>query len=97
MNEQENLDSKLVKYRSLTQEALAKVSVKKGIGEKEKAMAEKLLEMAKSYFHDAGYFEEKNMPLTALAAYSYAHAWIDAGVRLGLLDGKGDDKLFILP
>ena len=35
--------------------------------------------------------------LLALPAYSYAHAWLDAGVRAGLLDAQGDDRLFTLP
>ncbi|MBS3057208.1 MAG: DUF357 domain-containing protein, partial [Candidatus Diapherotrites archaeon] len=33
----------------------------------------------------------------ALAAFSYAHAWLDAGVRAKLLDARGDDNLFTLP
>ena len=97
MKDQENLDEKLAKYMQLTQAALDKVQLLSKKGTKENIMGKKLLEMAESYFVDAQYFESNGMKLTALAAYSYAHAWIDAGVRLGLLDGKGDDKLFILP
>ena len=33
----------------------------------------------------------------AFGAINYAHAWIDAGVKLRLLDGHGDDELFTLP
>ena len=33
----------------------------------------------------------------AFGAINYAHAWIDAGVKIGLLDGHGDDVLFTLP
>ncbi|MEM4257327.1 MAG: DUF357 domain-containing protein [Candidatus Diapherotrites archaeon] len=86
----ENLEEKLAKYRSLTKLALEKVEIRKEYGKK-------LLEMAKAYYEDAQYFEKKGLKLTALAAYSYAHAWIDAGVRIGLLDGKNDDNLFVLP
>lgn len=94
---QENIDQKLATYKSLTQAALEKVQLLSKKGSTENTMGKKLLEMAESYFVDAQYFEVQGMKLTALAAYSYAHAWIDAGVRLGLLDGKNDDKLFILP
>lgn len=95
--DQENIDAKLVRYRSVTQAALEKVQLLSKKGTKETDMGKKLLEMAQSYFTDAQYFESTGMKLTALAAYSYAHAWIDVGVHLGLLDGKNDDKLFILP
>ncbi|VVC00138.1 Uncharacterised protein [uncultured archaeon] len=94
---EDGLMEKLANYRALTKKALEKVGFAKGLGEKEMADAEKLLEMGRNYFADAQYFEMHGKPLTALAAYSYAHAWIDAGVRLCLLDGKGDDRLFTLP
>jgi len=87
----ENLEEKVAKYRALTQKALEKV----GLVDKEKGS--ELLEMAQNYYNDAQHFEKEGKLLTALAAYSYAHAWIDAGVRLGLLDGKGDNELFVLP
>ena len=94
---EEPLHEKVAKYRELTRLALEKVELNTPKGTKENEMGKKLLEMAESYFMDGQYFEQGAKPLTALAAYSYAHAWIDAGVRLGLLDGKGDDRLFVLP
>lgn len=89
----EDIDEKLEKYRELTQRALEKVSIIDG----NEAQAKELLEMAKSYYSDAQHFEKKGKKLTALAAYSYAHAWIDVGVRLRILDGKDDNELFVLP
>ena len=93
----ESIEAKLKKYRELTLKALEKVELKSPKGSKENEMGKKLLEMAESYYSDAQFFEQEGKLLTALAAYSYAHAWIDAGVRLGLLDGKGDSRLFTLP
>ncbi|MCR4335033.1 MAG: DUF357 domain-containing protein [archaeon] len=90
-NEKENIEEKVSKYRELTKKALKKV----GIIDNEKG--NELLEMARDYFNDAQHFEKEGKLFTALAAYSYAHAWIDAGVRLGFLDGKNDDQLFVLP
>ena len=52
--------------------------------------------MARNYYSDAGHFGKQGDMLLALAAYSYAHAWLDAGVRAGILDGKGDSRLFTL-
>ena len=91
------LQEKVLHYHSLTEAALKKVSIKKGLSAKEKKIAADFLEMAKNYFSDAKHFEEKGELATALAAFSYAHAWLDAGVRAKLLDGKNDDKLFTLP
>ncbi len=94
---EEPLETKLEKYRELTKRALEKVKLNSPKGTKENLMGKQLLEMAENYYNDAQYFEQDGKPLTALAAYSYAHAWLDAGVHLGLLDGKGDDRLFVLP
>lgn len=94
-NPEEKLPEKLRKYREITGEALAKIGVKAKKGEEhEKAIG--FIKMARDYFNDAKYFEDKEMPLTALAAYSYAHAWLDAGIKAGYLDGKKDDRLFVL-
>jgi hypothetical protein len=52
--------------------------------------------MARAYLQDAEHFAAQGDAVTAFAAVNYAHAWLDAGVRLGLLDGQGDDVLFTL-
>ena len=91
------LKKKVEKYRLLTEKALSKVSIKVPVGHGMRAVAEDFISMAKNYFSDAKHFEEKGELLTALAAYSYAHAWLDAGVRAKVLDAKGDSGLFTLP
>ncbi len=91
------LAEKVARYRALTEKALKKVQLKPGLAAKERASAEDFLSMARNYFKDAGFFEAKGDLATALAAYSYAHAWLDAGVRAGWLDAQGDDQLFTLP
>lgn len=91
------LTEKVAHYRGLTEKALGKISLVRSLGEKEQKTANDFLQMAKNYFSDAQHFEQRGDLSTALAAYSYAHAWLDAGVRAGWLDGKGDDKLFTLP
>ncbi|MBN1941304.1 MAG: DUF357 domain-containing protein [Candidatus Diapherotrites archaeon] len=91
------LAKKVKKYHLLTQAALKKVSIQAAKGTKEFAMAADFVAMAQNYFNDAKHFEEKGDLLNALAAFSYAHAWLDAGVRARVLDGKNDNKLFTLP
>ena len=93
----EKLQERAVRYRQLTETALQKVSIKEGIAEKERKIARDFLSMARNYLSDGKHFEEKGELELALAAFSYAHAWIDAGVRACFLDGKEDDQLFTLP
>ncbi len=84
------------KYLDLTAKALAKVSI---IGEKgidDYAKAEDILGMVKAYHSDAKFFLDEGRGDDAFAAVNYAHGWIDCGVRLGYLDGKGDWQLFTL-
>ncbi len=91
------LEKKLEHYYRLTMLAIQMVEIQKGLSSSEQKIAEDFLQMAKNYFSDANHFRQKGELLTALAAYSYAHAWLDAGVRADLLDGKGDNQLFVLP
>ena len=60
-------------------------------------MANRILKMVRSYHSDATYFLKEGRGDDAFAAINYAHGWLDAGVRLELLDGKDDWKLFTLP
>jgi hypothetical protein len=83
------------KYRHITEYALKKISITAKT-DKEKKIAEDFLGMCRNYLSDGQHFERNGNYVLALAAYSYAHAWLDAGVRAGFFDGKGDDRLFTL-
>ena len=52
--------------------------------------------MVNAYHSDAIFFLSEGRGDDAFAAVNYAHGWIDCGVRLGYLDGKGDWQLFTL-
>jgi hypothetical protein len=82
---------KLERYLKLTSAATeeAKQNIVKG---KEKE-ANEIIEMVSNYVSDSEYFQEKGDFVNAFAAISYAHGWLDAGVRLGIFD-VGDDRLF---
>ncbi|MDN5358446.1 MAG: uncharacterized protein PWP76_289 [Candidatus Diapherotrites archaeon] len=84
----ESVEEKWKRYVKITEEALKRVKVVDPLGEK-------LLDMCRRYVEDSKYFAERGDYATALAAISYAHAWIDVGTYIGLLKGD-DDQLFIL-
>ena len=87
---------KVEKYLELTAEARGKASP---IAESEEDLTrlESMMRMCDDYQADAKHFLEKGDLVRAFGAINYAHAWIDAAVRIGLMDGHGDDRLFTLP
>lgn len=91
----DNVDEKVKKYKKLTETALKKVKIVVPEEGALREIAEDFYKMAENYFNDASHYEDKDK-LTALVAYSYAHAWLDAGARLGLFETKKDYKLFTL-
>lgn len=52
------------------------------------------LEMAQSYLEDGRHFRDEDDLVNALAAFSYGHAWLDAGARIGLFDVPQAGHLF---
>ena len=88
---------KLLHYLNLTKEARKKATAIHLEGSKEAEMLAILLRMADDYASDAKHFMDTGDYVRAFGAINYAHAWIDAGVKLRLLDGHGDDELFTLP
>tara|TARA_B100000029_G_scaffold69415_2_gene61782 strand:- start:1917 stop:2213 length:297 start_codon:yes stop_codon:yes gene_type:complete len=89
-------NERIDKYLGLTAKALEKVSIIDEPGSDNHTKAEDILGMVNAYYSDAQYFLSEGRGDDAFAAINYAHGWIDCGVRLGYLDGKGDWKLFTL-
>lgn len=89
-------EARIRDYLGRTERALAKVHVSPAERSHLRRAAEDVLRMAQAYFEDAKHFAAKGDLVLAHAAVNYAHGWLDAGVRLGLLDGLGDDQLFTL-
>ena len=87
-------DTKLDRYFDVTGRALKKVKINLLVKVDLKKIADDFLDMAKRYYEDAKYFREKGDYVNALAALSYAHAWLDAGARIGLFDVDHDSELF---
>jgi hypothetical protein len=51
-------------------------------------------EMARSYLEDGRHFRAEGDAVNALAAFSYGHAWLDAGARIGLFVVPEEGHLF---
>jgi uncharacterized protein len=86
----------LEKYLTLTHEALERVKPAAPSRSYLEAASADFLTMAKAYVTDAEHFLAQGDRDRALAAVSYAHGWLDAGVRFGLLEAGGDDVRFTL-
>jgi hypothetical protein len=87
------------KYLDLTARAKKKatpIPTSEG-GDGDAARLADMLRMCDDYAADARHFMETGDLVRAFGAINYAHAWLDAAVRIGLLDGHGDDQLFTLP
>ncbi len=82
------INKKLDKYFAMTEKALSLIT------EKNNERAKDFISMAENYLSDAKHFRRKGDFLTALAAASYAHAWLDAGARLNLFKVDNSSELF---
>jgi len=90
-------EERLTHYLNLTRKAREKATPIPAEGTPESKQLSVLLRMADDYASDAKHFMDNGDYVRAFGAINYAHAWIDAGVKLRLLDGHGDDDLFTLP
>ena len=88
--EDEKINEKLDKYFLMTGKAMGLLE----LSDPDDGKAKDFLGMAKNYFSDARHFREKGDLLTALAAVSYSHAWLDAGARLGFFKVDNGSDLF---
>tara|TARA_B100001113_G_scaffold239151_1_gene196588 strand:+ start:2183 stop:2488 length:306 start_codon:yes stop_codon:yes gene_type:complete len=83
-------------YIAISKEARAKATPK-DLDEKQEKNLESMMRMFDDYLSDAEHFLSEGDLIRAFGAVNYAHAWIDSAVRIELMDGHGDDRLFTLP
>ena len=89
--------AKLKKYLAMTEKAISLVKIAAADkNSQEYKSAADFFEMAKNYLSDSKHFAEKGDFLTAIAAASYAHAWLDAGARIGLFKVDSSSDLFVV-
>jgi hypothetical protein len=89
-----SLSEKTDRYETLLAEALDEASVAPREETPLADSAEECLEMATSYLEDGRHFRTEDDLVNALAAFSYGHAWLDAGARIGLFDVPTEGHLF---
>jgi hypothetical protein len=89
-----DLQEKTDRYESLLDRAVAAADPAPPEGTPLATAAADCQEMARSYLEDGRHFREEDDDVNALAAFSYGHAWLDAGARVGLLDVPRENELF---
>lgn len=90
------LKDKVDRYIAIEEEALAKLKIAVPANSFLGDFGKNAMEMIQSYFSDARHFREQGDMVNAFAALNYSYGWIDCLVRLGVLDGGEDDRLFTL-
>ncbi|KAF5409917.1 MAG: hypothetical protein C5S47_08145 [Candidatus Methanogasteraceae archaeon] len=76
------------RYEKLLKDALSDASIVPDDASHLHAVAEDFLLMAESYYKDGVHFLEVDDRVNALVCFSYGHAFIDAGVRLGVFSTR---------
>lgn len=89
-----DLAEKTDRYERLLTEALEAATVAPPSETPMAGAATECMEMAESYLEDGRHFRDDGDLVNALAAFSYGHAWLDAGARVGLFDVPTDGHLF---
>jgi len=89
-----DLEAKTDRYEGLLASALEATSI---AVREESPLHEAAVEfrtMADSYLEDGRHFREQDDLVNALASFSYGHAWLDAGARMGIFDVPSEGHLF---
>ena len=89
-----DITEKTDRYERLLSEALSEATATPPDGTPMADAAAEYEEMARSYLEDGRHFREQDDLPNALAAFSYGHAWLDAGARIGLFDVPTEGHLF---
>jgi hypothetical protein len=89
------LDEKVLRYRDLLQKALDAFEVAPQENSHLRKVADDFSNMAGSYYDDGVHFMEEGDMVNALVCFSYGHAWLDAGVKLGVFR-VSDENLFTI-
>lgn len=92
----DRLVEKTERYEELLAEALTAASINANGSAEETALAREHLTMAESYLEDGRHFLAEDDHVTALAAFSYGHGWLDAAARSDLLAVPRETDLFAI-
>lgn len=89
-----DIEEKTDRYEGLLAEAVDAAAVAPPEGTPMHDAALECAEMAESYLSDGRHFRDEGDLVNALASFSYGHAWLDAGARVGLFDVPTEGHLF---
>jgi len=89
-----DIEEKTDRYERLLAQALEEATVAPPQGTPMADAADECAEMAASYLEDGRHFADEGDLVNALASFSYGHAWLDAGARIGLFDVPSEGHLF---
>ena len=89
------LTEKVKRYEDLLNKALKAFEVTPQENSHLKKVAEDFSNMAGSYYDDGLHFINNGDMVNALVCFSYGHAWLDAGVKLGVFK-VNDENLFTI-
>ncbi|WP_458205999.1 DUF357 domain-containing protein [Haladaptatus sp. NG-SE-30] len=89
-----DIEEKTDRYERLLAEALDAAEIAPPTDTPMGDAAKDCREMAQSYLEDGRHFREDDDLVNALASFSYGHAWLDAGARIGLFDAPREGHLF---
>ncbi|MGB8312623.1 MAG: DUF357 domain-containing protein [Halobacteriota archaeon] len=78
-----DLQEKVRRYEMLMRTTLERVESREDV-----RYSHDFMTMARSYYNDGEYFLERGDAVNALICFSYGHAWLDAGIRAGMLFDK---------
>lgn len=89
------LEEKVKRYEELLAKALKAFEVAPQENSHLRKVADDFSTMAGSYYDDGMQFLEEGDTVNALVCFSYGHAWLDAGVKLGVFKAS-DENLFTI-
>lgn len=89
------LEEKVKRYESMLKMALNAFEVAPGKDSHLRDVSDDFFNMANSYYNDGVHFMKENDPVNALICFSYGHAWLDAGVKLGVFRASDEDLFTI--
>lgn len=95
MKQSASLQEKTLRYERLLRRALGSFEIAIPENSHMARVAEDYSNMARSYYKDGQHFIEKEDIVNALVCFSYGHAWLDAGVKLGIFE-VSDENLFTI-
>jgi hypothetical protein len=89
------LEEKVKRYEELLHKALSAFEVAPQDNSHLRKVADDFSSMASSYYDDGMHFVKEGDMVNALVCFSYGHAWLDAGVKLGVFK-VSDENLFTI-